>query len=140
MTRLGDMAKASDEANERALVKSLPDGLTRSYLPELWPEPSIAPTENRERDLSELPKPDDVRSRAKSLAHKVPIAFAEAVDLETARGIFFLLIPILSGLGAIVYFTLPFEPDWTPILALLAGLAMARILARKHFFAGQVLT
>ncbi|TMU92208.1 ComEC/Rec2 family competence protein [Brucella haematophila] len=140
MTRLGDMAKASDEANERALVKSLPDGLTRSYLPELWPEPSIAPTESRERDLSELPKPDDVRSRAKSLAHKVPIAFAEAVDLETARGIFFLLIPILSGLGAIVYFTLPFEPDWTPILALLVGLAMARILARKHFFAGQVLT
>ena len=139
MTRIGDMAKAFEEANERALVKSLPDGLTRSYLPEPWPEPSIAPDENDERNLP-VPKPDDVRSRAKSLVQHVPIAFAEAVDLETARGIFFLLIPIFSGLGAIVYFTLPFEPDWTPILALLAGLAIVRLLARKHFFAAQVLT
>ncbi|MFD1792617.1 ComEC/Rec2 family competence protein [Ochrobactrum teleogrylli] len=136
MTRIGDMA----EANERALVKSLPDGLTRSYLPEPWPDPAIAPAERRDRDPSQIPTPDDGRSAVKGLARRAPAAFAEAVSLEAARGIFFLLIPIFSGLGAIAYFTVSFEPDWTPVLALLTGLAVIRLLARKHFLVAQILT
>jgi len=140
MTRLGDMAKASDEADERALVKSLPDGLTRSYLPEPWPEPATTPADHDNQDQPSDAKPTGWRYTVADIARNTPAVFAEAIQLETARGIFFLLIPIFSGLGAVVYFTFSFEPDWMPILALLAGLTIVRILARKHFFAGQLLT
>ncbi|MBA8822043.1 competence protein ComEC [Ochrobactrum sp. P6BS-III] len=140
MTRLGDMAKASDEANERALVKSLPDGLTCSYLPEPWPEPTTAPADHDGQNQPPDVQPTGWRDTVADMARRTPAAFAEAIHLETARGIFFLLIPIFSGLGAVIYFTFSFEPDWTPILALLVGLVIIRILMRKHFFAGQVLT
>ncbi len=53
---------------------------------------------------------------------------------------FFLLLPVFAGVGAIIYFSLSFEPAWIPLLSMLCIATILRIATRKQFAAAQGVT
>lgn len=122
------------EVDERALVKSASDGLVRSLLPEPW-QVTV--------DADELPpcpqvKPVRFHDWLIGIAVRLYAAFSTALSHEAGRGIFFLLVPVLAGCGAIIYFVLPFEPAWASLLSILAGLLgracwRAAIICRRRY-------
>ncbi len=134
------------EANERTLVRSTSDGFLRQFLPDPWPElgPESEPGSTGKRDTGAEPHRTRDRAgvfwRVAAGLRAMPAWMAAAFDTEIGRGVFFLLFPVAAGCGAVIYFTLSFEPDWTPVLVVFALLAAARFLARRHFFAAQLLT
>ncbi|WP_273792933.1 ComEC/Rec2 family competence protein [Brucella anthropi] len=122
------------DANERALVKSLPDGLVRSLLPEVW-----SPDEAGRSTHSQSIKPSEPSLRERFLL-MLSIAgrqFKFSVETEVGRGVFFLLLPVFTGIGAIIYFTLSFEPAWTPLLSMLGITIVLRIVTRRQFAVAQ---
>ncbi|EEZ33057.1 ComEC/Rec2-related protein [Brucella sp. NF 2653] len=131
MTGIGE----AEKANERALVKALPEDVLYSFLPgkRLWPaDDYLAPAPS--------PKPLSLFERLYLAARTAYARLASAAEREVGRGLFFVLFPIFMGAGAVIYFTLAFEPSWTPLLAMLVLIAGVRIVARKHFMAAQLLT
>lgn len=131
MTGIGE----AEKANERALVKALPEDVLRSFLPGKRPWPTddyLAPAPS--------PTPLSLFERLYLAARTAYARLASAAEREVGRGLFFVLFPIFMGTGAVVYFTLAFEPSWTPLLAMLVLIAGVRIVARKHFMAAQLLT
>lgn len=124
------------QADERALVKSASDGLVRALLPEPW----RAYADKGGAVIPPEPVPETRRERLASRVRAIRLAATGALEQEIGRGLFFLLFPVLAGCGAIVYFTLPFEPGWLPLLSLCAALTAMRVLARRHFLPAQALT
>lgn len=124
------------EVDERALVKSASDGLVRSLLPEPWQVTVDAD------ELPPCPQVTPVRFHdwLIGIAVRLYAAFSTALSHEAGRGIFFLLVPVLAGCGAIIYFVLPFESAWVSLLSILAGLLGARLLARRYYLPAQILT
>lgn len=54
---------------------------------------------------------------------------------EEAFGSRFLLLPFFLGIGIVIYFTLPFEPDWRELAALCLFFAvLGYLLRRRRFF------
>ncbi len=123
-------------ANERRLVKSLSGGLLRENLPAPWSFPDLPSAEPSRPKTLPAKGPKTNASRLRGIIH----ALTEASNLEVARGLFFLLLPVMAGFGAVIYFTLPFEPDWLPLLSILALLAVMRVLARRKYLVAQWLT
>lgn len=129
--------KEAKAASERMLVKSVSGDLMRSRLAEGW-----LASEDSARSPAQI-TPDASPSpleRAQPRLQRVVDFIADALNLEIARGLFFLLVPVLAGCGAVLYFTLPFEPGWTPVLTLTSGTALTRFLARRQFLTVQLLT
>ncbi|MBC2885086.1 ComEC/Rec2 family competence protein [Ochrobactrum sp. CM-21-5] len=133
MTGINDMR----EADERALVKSLPDGLMRSLLPEAWPSYE---EDTRPALLPEAVTAVPLRERLFLGLSAMSGVISDQMGREIGRGLFFLLLPVLAGSGAIVYFTLPFEPDWLPLLSILIFLVIGRVTARRSFLLAQTVT
>ncbi|NKW80172.1 DUF4131 domain-containing protein [Ochrobactrum pecoris] len=129
--------REASNANERALVRSMPDGLLRALLPEAWPHDETEPPANLE-----LVKPPVLsrRERLLSILFVATDQVRAAIATEAGRGAFFLLLPVFSGVGAIIYFTLSFEPAWTPLLSMLAIAGGLRIATRRHHVATQGIT
>lgn len=128
--------RETQEVSERAFVKDMPNGLSRALLPEPWvpykANDELLPV-SRQRHLNRV-------ERLTALISLLRQNFAEAFGREIGRGLFFLLFPTFMGMGAIVYFTLSFEPDWLPVLSVLAALGLIRFLSRRHYIAAQLLT
>ncbi|MHC5230267.1 ComEC/Rec2 family competence protein [Brucella sp. LJL56] len=126
--------REASNANERALVRSMPDGLLRALLPEAWPQNETEPPAN-----PELVKPPVLsrRERLLSILFVATDQVRAAIETEAGRGVFFLLLPVFAGVGAIIYFTLSFEPAWTPLLSMLAIAVGLRIATRRHHVATQ---
>jgi len=129
--------REASDVNERALVRGMPDGLVRALLPEVWP--------HNETELQVSPesvKPPVLRLRERFLSF--PFVAADqvwtAIETEEGRGILFLLLPVFAGIGAIIYFTLSFEPAWTPLLSTLWIAVVLRIVTRRQFAAAQGVT
>ncbi|MBT1154838.1 ComEC/Rec2 family competence protein [Aminobacter anthyllidis] len=55
-----------------------------------------------------------------------------AIEAELDRGAAFLLVPVFLAFGALVYFTLPTEPDLAPLVAAFALPALLASLRRTH--------
>lgn len=128
--------RETQEINERAFVKDMPGGLARSLLPEPW-----LPYKPTEDPPPVLPlKQRTASERLKELASVVRQSFAAAMTREIGRGMFFLLFPIFMGIGAIIYFTVPFEPAWLPLASVLTASVLIRLLSRGHFLPSQLLT
>jgi len=128
--------RETQEISERAFVKDMPAGLERALLPEPW-----LPYKTNEDLPSVLPQRS--LSRSQRLAVLISIArlsLTAAISREIDRGMFFLLFPILMGVGAIVYFTLSFEPEWLPVFSVLTVLGLSRFVLRRHFMPSQLLT
>lgn len=129
--------KEARAASERMLVKSVSGDLMRSRLAEGWlarEDSARSPAQITPYASPSLPE------RTQPRLQRVVDFIADALNLEIARGLFFLLMPVLAGCGAVLYFTLPFEPGWTPVLTLTSGIAFTRFLARKQFLTTQLLT
>lgn len=126
----------TQEISERVFVKDMSAGLERALLPEPW-----IPYKASE-DLSPiLPQQHRTPSqRLSALASLAWLNLSAAMLREIGRGMFFLLFPVFMGIGAIVYFTLSFEPHWLPILAILTALGGVRVLSRRHFLSSRLLT
>ncbi len=124
--------REASDIDERALVRSLPDGSMRTLFPEAWPlsEPEVNTTPVK------LPAPS-FRERILSIPSLTGRQVKAAAETEAGRGITFLLLPVFAGIGAIIYFTLSFEPAWTPILSMLAIGIILRIATRRHFAVAQ---
>ncbi|WP_176037400.1 ComEC/Rec2 family competence protein [Brucella tritici] len=129
--------REASDVNERALVRGMPDGLVRALLPEVWPQ-----NETELQVSPESVKPPVPRLRERFLSF--PFVAADqvwtAIETEEGRGIFFLLLPVFAGIGAIIYFTLSFEPAWTPLLSTLGIAVVLRIVTRRQFAAAQGVT
>ncbi|PQA71463.1 competence protein ComEC, partial [Brucella oryzae] len=91
-------------------VPTTPDGVVRTRLPEVGPSNDTGPSAH-----SAPVQPPAPKLRARLLA--VPLIAREqirtALETEAGRGAFFLLRPVFAVFGAIIYFTLSFEPAWT---------------------------
>lgn len=126
--------REASDVNERALVKSTPDALTRVLLSGVrYPN---------EDALSAYADP--VTPHGRKLRERLMFAcfiaaerIGNAVETEAGRGLFFLLLPVFAGIGAIVYFTLSFEPEWTPLLSMLGIAVILRIVMRRHYVTAQ---
>jgi competence protein ComEC len=129
--------REASDANERALVKSLPDGLVRALLPEVWPPNDVEIPVN---PLPVKPPAPSLRERLLSIPSVTGRQFKAAAETEAGRGVFFLLLPVFAGVGAIIYFTLSFEPAWIPLLSMLGMATILRIATRKQFAAAQGVT
>lgn len=128
--------RETQEINERAFVKDMPDGLARSLLPEPW-----LPCKPTEQPPPVLPLRQRTPSeRIRDVGSVVQKNVVGAIGREIGRGMFFLLFPVFMGVGAVVYFTLSTEPGWLPLFSVLAVSVLIRILARNHFLASQLLT
>lgn len=128
--------REAQEISERAFVKDMPDGLARALMPAPW-----APDEHEEIYPAALP--DRVLApseRARVLLAAAWLNLSRALSREVGRGIFFLLFPVMMGVGAVVYFTLSFEPDWVPLLSTLTTVFILRFFVRKRFLLSQLLT
>lgn len=124
------------EVSERAFVKDMPEGLARALLPEPWlpnERADIYPVALPERTLTPSKRARELMSSSRQL-------LIAALSREIGRGIFFLLFPVFMGLGAVVYFTLSYEPDWLPILSVAVAVCFLRFILRKYFLASQMLT
>jgi len=126
----------TQEINERVFVKDMPDGLARSLLPEPWlpykPTEQTPPVQpSRQQTPSE---------RLTALASIVRQNFSAAMTREIGRGMFFLLFPVFMGVGAVIYFSVSFEPAWLPLVSVLTASVLIRLLSRKHFLVSQLLT
>ncbi|MBV2144591.1 ComEC family competence protein [Falsochrobactrum sp. TDYN1] len=126
----------TQEIDERALVKSMPDGLARSLLPEPWQ----THVSDGESPYPPETKPIRLYERLAGLFTKTFDAIGIVWGREAGRGLVFLLLPVFAGCGALIYFTLSFEPYWLPLLSILTGLIIVRILVRAHFMPAQILT
>ncbi len=118
--------REAQEISERAFVKDMPDGLARALMPAPW-----APDEHEEIYPAALP--DRVLApseRARVLLDAAWLNLSRALSREVGRGIFFLLFPVMMGVGAVVYFTLSFEPDWVPLLSTLTTVFILRFCAQ----------
>lgn len=125
-----------EEVSERAFVKDMPEGLARALLPEPWlpkERADIQPVALPERKLTPSERARELLSSSRQL-------LIAALDREIGRGIFFLLFPVFMGLGAVVYFTLSYEPEWLPILSVVVAVCLIRFLFRKHFLVSQAVT
>jgi len=125
------------DANERALVKSMPDGSLRALFPEAWP---LSEAEISITSLPGKPPVMSLRERLLSIASVTGRQIKTAVETEAGRGVFFVLLPVFAGIGAIIYFTLSFEPAWTPLLSMFAIALIVRTATRRHFAAAQAMT
>ncbi|HWT64247.1 MAG TPA: ComEC/Rec2 family competence protein, partial [Ochrobactrum sp.] len=126
----------TQEINERAFVKDMPDGLARSLLPEPW-----LPYKPTEQPPPVLPSRQQTRpERLMALASMVGQSFSQAMAREIGRGMFFLLFPVFMGVGAVIYFTVSFEPAWLPLFSVLTASVLIRLLLRRHFLSTQLLT
>jgi len=124
------------EVSERAFVKDMPEGLTRALLPEPWlpnERAGIYPVALPQRTLTPF-------ERVRELLSISPQLFIAALSREIGRGIFFLLFPVFMGLGAVVYFTVSYEPEWLPILSVVVAVCLIRFFFRRYFLASQMLT
>lgn len=90
-------------------------------------------TENRARRL----KP---RQRLQVLAAGAWGALREDLAVEWARGTAFLCLPVFFGIGALIYFTLPFEPAWQWIVVGSLACAFAVRAAAGHLAVRLVLS
>ncbi len=132
MTGIGE----ADKADERALVKALPEDLVRSFLSGKQSEPAV----DHAAVFASSNVPLSLSKRLYKAAWAAYGWLADVAEQEVGRGLFFVLLPIFMGTGAVIYFTLGFEPPWTPILAMLSASAIMRIAAQKYFIAAQLLT
>ncbi|WP_273772051.1 ComEC/Rec2 family competence protein [Brucella intermedia] len=124
--------REASDVNERALVRSMPDGSLRALFPETSPPGEF------EVDLPPVkPSVLSLRERLLSITSVAGSQINAAVETEAGRGAFFLLLPVFAGIGAIIYFTLSFEPAWTPLLSMLAIAFSLRIATRKQFAVAQ---
>ncbi|WP_343316030.1 ComEC/Rec2 family competence protein [Brucella sp. BE17] len=124
-------------ASERMLVKSISGDLMRSRLVDARLTPQT--------DARSLPQiitnsPLSVRERAQLSLLGLTVIVYDALSLERARGVFFLLVPVLAGCGAVLYFAVPFEPDWTPVLAITSAIIIIRFFVWRQFLIAQLLT
>lgn len=78
--------REASNANERALVRSMPDGLLRALLPEAWPHDETEPPANLE-----LVKPPVLsrRERLLSILFVATDQVRAAIATEAGRGAFF---------------------------------------------------
>ncbi len=129
--------REASDANERALVKSMPDGLVRALLPEVWPQDETGLSVN---SPPVKPSAPTLYERFLSIPSVSGRQFKAAVETEAGRGLYFLLLPVFAGIGAIIYFTLSFEPAWTPLLSMLGIAVILRFLTRRQFAAAQGVT
>ena len=60
-------------------------------------------------------------------------AAIQALVLEQERGACFLLVPVFLSIGVVAYFSLTFEPDWTPLLGMMAALGALAWAARRRY-------
>lgn len=104
------------EADERALLRELPLAPNSPPLP-LAPRP--APPKPTTR-LGIDP------GRAASLPRAITSAMLSALRDEEARGSVFLFLPVVLGVGAIIYFALPVEP---PLSGIVLGMVVLGPLA-----------
>lgn len=129
--------REASDINERALVRNMPDGFVRTLLPEAWPSNETGPPAHSAPVLPPAPK---LRERLLSVPLIAREQIRTAIETEAGRGVFFLLLPVFAGIGAIIYFTLSFEPAWTPLLSMLGIAIVLRIAARRHHVAAQCMT
>ena len=126
--------REASDINERALVKNMSDGLVRARLSDVWPSNEV------ELSADLLPVKTHVSSPPKRLLYAFSAGVRQikaAIEIEAGRGIFFLLLPVFAGIGAIIYFTLSFEPAWTPLLSMLGIAGILRIVMRRHYAVAQ---
>ncbi len=86
-----------------------------------------------------LPAVSSIHLARRAIGSRRSMRLSSTLDLEQERGAGFLLAPVLIGAGAVIYFTLPFEPSLlqlSPIVMLLAALWM---IARTQRMARVVL-
>ncbi len=128
--------RETQEISERAFVKDMSAGLERALLPEPWLPKKVS------EDLSPALRQSYLnrRERLSALRLAMQCNLTDAMSREISRGLFFLLFPIFMGLGAVVYFTLSFEPEWLPVFSILIILSVVRFLSRRHFLQAQLLT
>ena len=126
------------EANERALLAGAAEVAFRARTPE---------REQAFADGSDsLPlQPSDAGAKHPSFFETCRFYGARqfqllqgAIATETARGTAFLFLPVFMGMGAVIYFTLPFEPNWTPLVALTCLTVLLRYGVRHHFVAASL--
>lgn len=129
--------REASNANERALVRSMPDGLVRALLPEVWHQNEPKLPANPELVKPPIPR---LRERLLSTPFVATGQVRTAIETEAGRGVFFLLLPVFAGVGAVIYFTLSFEPAWTPLLSMLAIAIILRIATYRHHVAAQGIT
>lgn len=129
--------REASDANERALVRSMPDGFVRTLLPEVWPHDETEFPANPELVKSSASR---LRERLLSIPSIAKNLIRAAIETEVGRGLFFLLLPVFAGVGAIIYFTLSFEPEWTPLLSMLAIAVIVRSATRRYYIAAQGIT
>lgn len=124
---------ASGEVSERHLFASVQDTVT----------PFLPPAEiNPQSDAPGPPapfRPFRIPNRpfARLIAHvpgraKAARAITAALATEMDRGTPFLLVPVLLGFGAIVYYGLPDEPGFQPLLGGLLALSAVLALVPSH--------
>ncbi|MBR7652811.1 ComEC/Rec2 family competence protein [Brucella oryzae] len=126
--------REASDVNERALVKNMPDGFVRTLLPEVWPSNETGPSAHSAPVQPPAPK---LRERLLSVPLIAREQIRTAIETEAGRGAFFLLLPVFAGIGAIIYFTLSFEPAWTPLLSMLGIAILLRVATRRHYVAAQ---
>ncbi|MFD1197086.1 ComEC/Rec2 family competence protein [Brucella gallinifaecis] len=125
-----------EEISERAFVKDMPDGMVRALISEPW----VPYKANEELSPVLLQRHLSLVDRLLLLKRLIWSNLAEAANREIARGIFFLLFPVFMGIGAIVYFTLSFEPGWLPVVSIFLAIGISRFVFRKYFLPAQLLT
>lgn len=72
------------------------------------------------------------RRRLRALAEGAWSAARGDLAAEWARGTAFICLPVLFGIGSLVYFSLPFEPAWHAIVSAVVACLAAIRLAATH--------
>ncbi|NKC22168.1 DUF4131 domain-containing protein [Ochrobactrum oryzae] len=125
--------REASDVNERALVKNMPDGFVRTLLPEVWPSNETGPSAHSAPVQPPAPK---LRERLLSVPSLLGNRSGQQSKLKPDAAPSFFAAGF-AGIGAIIYFTLSFEPAWTPLLSMLGIAILLRVATRRHYVAAQ---
>jgi len=101
---------------------------------ETLPEPVSTSLPERHRFV--FPARREIQTRVRAFGGSVVGLFSE----EQEHGTYFLFLPVFAAIGAILYFSLPSEPRWQPLLSGLAVLLTTRVLAQRRQLTAMMLT
>ncbi|KXF77360.1 hypothetical protein ATN84_08170 [Paramesorhizobium deserti] len=123
----------TDEVDERLLLKRPGFAVPPA---EALPERIQATTFLPERREALFPARQHIVARVQSFGGSV----ARLLSEEQEHGTYFLFLPVFAAIGAILYFSLPSEPRWQPLLSGLTVLITIRILAHRRQLMAMALT
>lgn len=93
---------------------------------------ALLPPGSRAHDLPATPPAVELRPRLVSFLMHCHNWIAAKIAVELARGVAFLCLPVLMGLGVILYYAFPAEPSLIAIFSSVSFLALATWLSRSR--------